>query len=146
MYKELIQKDIDALEREKSNSIKKKNILKILENIGTIFTDTYFHHKEVSKETIFERSIADRVKSRKQRLDIIIKNKENINNELFKEYFDYSNPDTMIKRLKDASDKKNQDLIESINKKLSKMKNIVKNVPKGKVFKIEENEKILDIA
>ena len=52
----------------------------------------------------------------------------------------------MIRRLKDASDKKNKDMIESINKKLSKMKNIVKNVPKGKVFKIEENEKILDVV
>ena len=45
-------------------------------------------------------SIADRLKSRKQKLDIINKKKENINNELFKEYFNYSNVDTMIKRLK----------------------------------------------
>ena len=50
-------------------------------------------------ELIFE-SIADRLKSRKQKLDIINKKKENINNELFKEYFNYSNVDTMIKRLK----------------------------------------------
>ena len=146
VYKKLTQKDVDAIEREISISIKKKNILKILENIGTIFTGTYFHHKEMSKGTIFERSIVGRVKSRKQRLDIIIKNKEKISNELFKEYLDYSNPDTMIKRLKDASDKKNKYMIESINKKLSKMKNIVKNVRKGKVFKTEENEKILDIV
>ena len=65
-----------------------------------------------------QRSIADRIKSRRQRLDIINKKKENINNGLFKEYFDYSNPDTMIKRLKDASDKRNEDMIESINKKM----------------------------
>ena len=44
LYKELIQKDIDVLEREKSNSIKKHNILKILENIGAIFTGTYLHY------------------------------------------------------------------------------------------------------
>ena len=31
LYKELIQKDIDRLQREKSNTIKKCNILKILE-------------------------------------------------------------------------------------------------------------------
>ena len=93
-----------------------------------------------------QRSIADRIKSRRQRLDIINKKKENINNELFKEYFDYSNPDTMIKRLKDASDKRNEDMIESINKKLTKMKNVVKNMPKDKAFKIEENEKIIDIV
>ena len=40
LYKELIQKYIDALEREKSNNIKKNNILKILENINAIFTGT----------------------------------------------------------------------------------------------------------
>ena len=32
-------------------------------------------------------------------------------------------------------------MIELINKKLTKMKNIIKNVPKDKSFKIEENEK-----
>ena len=34
LYQELIQKDIDALERKKSNKIKKNNIFKILENIN----------------------------------------------------------------------------------------------------------------
>ena len=59
------------------------------------------HYGKLPKETKFEKSIADRIKSRKERLDIINKNKENINNELFKEYFDYSNPrnyDQKIKR------------------------------------------------
>ena len=41
-------------------------------------------------------------------MDIINENKENINNQLFKEYFDYSNLDTTIRRLKDAGDEKNQ--------------------------------------
>ena len=52
----------------------------------------------------------------------------------------------MIKRLKDTSDKKNKNMIELINKKPTKMKNILKNVPKDKVFKIEENEKIINIV
>ena len=80
LFKELIQKDIAALKREKSNSIKKNNILKILENINAIFTGTYLHYRELSKRTIFERNIAEGIKLRKQRLDIINKNKENINN------------------------------------------------------------------
>ena len=50
LQKELIQKDIDALEREKSNSIKKNNNLKILKNIGAIFTGTYLHYGEVPKK------------------------------------------------------------------------------------------------
>ena len=145
MYKELIWKDIDALKREKSNGIKKYNILDILENTYTIFTGTYLHYKDVSEETKFERSITDRVKWRRQKMDIINKKKENINNELFNNYFDYLNPDTMFRRLRDSSDEKNKDMVESINKKLTKMKNIVKNVPKDKVSKIEENEKIIDI-
>ena len=62
MPKELIQKGINALERKKSNSIKKHNILKLLDNIGAIFTGAYLHYKDVPKETIFERSIAERAK------------------------------------------------------------------------------------
>ena len=99
------------------------------------------------KETIFEINIAERVKSRRQRLDIINKKKENINNELFNHYFGYLNPIIMLERLRnDESDEKNKDLVESINKKLTKMKNIVKNVPKDKVSRVEENEKIIDIV
>ena len=52
----------------------------------------------------------------------------------------------MLERLRDVSDERKKYLMESINKKLTKMKNIVKNVPKDKVFKVEENEKIIDIA
>ena len=49
----------------------------------------------------------------------INKEKENVNNKLFNDYFDYSNPGTMIKRLRDESDKKkNKNMVELINKKL----------------------------
>ena len=52
----------------------------------------------------------------------------------------------MLERLRGASDEKNKDLVESVNKKLTKMKNIVKNVPKDKVSRVEENEKVIDIV
>ena len=52
----------------------------------------------------------------------------------------------MFKRSRDGSDEKNKNLVESINKKLTKMKNIVKNVPKDEVSRVEENEKIIDIV
>ena len=52
----------------------------------------------------------------------------------------------MFERLRDSSDEKNKDLVKSINMKLAKLKNIVKNVPKYKVSKVEENQKIVDIA
>ena len=140
----MMQKDIDALEGEKSNSIKKYNILKSLKNINAVFTS--FYYRGLPKETINEGNIAQRIKSRRQRLDITNKKKENIDNKSFSHYFDYSNPDTMLKRLRDASDEKNKFMVESINKKLTKMRNIVKNVPKDKAFKIEENEKIFEIV
>ena len=47
----------------------------------------------------------------------------------------------MFERLRDTSDEKNKDLVKSINKKLTKLKNIVK-----KVAKVEQNEKIIDIV
>ena len=50
----------------------------------------------------------------------------------------------MFKKLKNTSDEKNKNLVESINKKLTKLKNIVKNVPKDEVSKVKENEKIID--
>ena len=63
-------------------------------------------------------SIAEKVKLRRQKFDIIKKKNENINNGLLSHYFDYSNPVIMFERLRDASDEKNKDLVESINKKL----------------------------
>ena len=52
----------------------------------------------------------------------------------------------MIEKLKNASYEKNKNMVESINKKLTKLKNIVKNVPKGEVSKVEENKKIIVIV
>ena len=37
-------------------------------------------------------------------------------------------------------------MVESINEKLTKLKNIVKNAPKDKVSKFEENEQTIDIV
>ena len=48
----------------------------------------------------------------------------------------------MFERLRDSSDEKNKSMVESINEKLTKLKNIVKNVPEDEVSKFEENEKI----
>ena len=65
---------------------------------------------------------------------------------MFNYYFDYSNPEIMFKKLRDASDEKNKNMVESINEKLTKVKNIVKNLPRDEVPTVEENEKIIDIV
>ena len=79
------QKDINTLEKSNSNKPEKHNVLDILDNVGKIFTGTYLHHKNAPKETIFEKSIAERIKLRKGRLGEIERKEQNINNELFKE-------------------------------------------------------------
>ena len=78
LYNELIQKDIDTLKREKSNRLEKYNILDIFNNVGSIFTGAYLHYKDVPKETMFERSIEERIKSRRGRLDEIKRKEQNI--------------------------------------------------------------------
>ena len=98
LYNELIQKDIDTLEKSKSNKPEKHNILDILDNVSTTFTGAYLHFKNVPKETIFERSVAEKIKSRKGRLNEIERKEQTINSKLFKEYFtDYQNPSNMYK-------------------------------------------------
>ena len=79
MCNELIKKDTDTLEIEKSDRSEKYNILNILNSVGSIFTGAYLHYKDVPKETIFERSIEERIKSRRGRLDQIKRKEQNIN-------------------------------------------------------------------
>ena len=103
LYNELIQKETDAMEKSGSNRPGKYNILNILNNVGSVFTGVYLHYKDVPKETMFERSIAERTKLRRERLDEIKRKEQNINNELFKEYFtDYKSPSNMYKKLSET--------------------------------------------
>ena len=100
------------------------------------------------KETIFERSIAERTKLRRQRSDEIERKEQNINNLLFKEYFtDYQSPSNMSKKLIETKNAEiNQTKVDFIKKILSKLQKTVDYVPKDKTYKIEENEKIIDIV
>ena len=147
MYNELIQKDTDALQREKSNSIKKYNILKILRNIGATFAGAYLHYKEVPKKPIVERSIAEGVKLRRKRTAEIEEEEKNINNELPKEYFsNYQSPSDMFKKLREAKGEWNEERVFLIREMLNKMKKTIKNVPENRKFMIKKNEKIINIV
>ena len=57
--------------------------LNILKSADSIFTGAYLHYIYVPKETMFERSIAERTKLRRERLDEIKRKELNINDELF---------------------------------------------------------------
>ena len=50
----------------------------------------------------YEESIAERIKLRKQKLDKIKEKEQNINNELFKKYFNYQSPSQMYNVLSDT--------------------------------------------
>ena len=109
LYNELIQKDVDALTKEKSNDTRKYNTLNILNNVVSIFTGTYLHYKYVPKETMFERSIAERIKLRKERFDEIKRKEQNRNSELCKAYFtDYQSPSNMYKKYVQKARQKTQ--------------------------------------
>ena len=80
LYENLIEPKVIELTRAKSSRGKNKrlNILNIYNNIeSSIFKDVYFHY--FNKPKITEESIAERIKLRKQRLDLIEKKKKYIN-------------------------------------------------------------------
>ena len=52
----------------------------------------------------------------------------------------------MCRRLGDAKGDVNKNQVYLIEKALTKIKNIVRNVPKDKTFEIKENEKVIDIV
>ena len=52
----------------------------------------------------------------------------------------------MFKRLSHASNERSKDQVKSINKTLTKIKNIVKNVPKDDALKTEENKNVIYIV
>ena len=52
----------------------------------------------------------------------------------------------MLNRLSDAKGDVNENQLYLINESLTKMKNIIRKVPENKRFKIEENEKIIEIV
>ena len=76
----------------------------ILNNLDSVLTRVYFHHKNKPEksESKFQKNIAERTNLRKEIFDEIAKQNKNIERELFKRYFDYSNPSDMYKALSEA--------------------------------------------
>ena len=75
------------------------------------------HYKDVPKEIIFERNIAEGIKLRRQKSNEIKEKEQNINNDLFKEYFKYQSPSDMYKKLNEPKNTEiNQIRVNSIKK------------------------------
>ena len=94
-----------------------------------------------------ERNIAENVKVRRTRIAEIEEEEKNVKNKLFKEYFThYLSPSDMYKKLRETDGERNEDQVYVIKKMLNKMKELIENVPENKTFKIEENQKIINIV
>ena len=108
LYFDLIILDIIKLQKAKSSRHKnrRKNILGVLEKLGSVFTKTYPHYystselESESKSEIkqSEENIAERTKLRRQRFDEIAEREKMINPELMKYYFTYLSPSNMYKK------------------------------------------------
>ena len=94
-----------------------------------------------------KESIAKKVHLRRGYVAKTKREEKNINNKFFKEYFTiYQSPSDMYKKLRKTEGKNNEDQVYLIKEVLNEMKKTVENVAKNKTFKIEENEKITNIA
>ena len=80
-------------------------------------------------------------------LTLIYTTKSCLNNKLLKEYFtNYQNPSNMYKKLRETESTRNENRVYLTKPVLNQMKKVIENVPENKIFKIEENEKIIDIV
>ena len=94
-----------------------------------------------------EESIAERTILRKGMVSEIDREKKQIKNNLFKNYFtNYQGPSDMYKKLPKTEGKKNEDRAYPIKKVIIKIKKLIEKVPEDKISMIEENEKIVNIV
>ena len=97
--------------------------MNVLDNIDSIFTGTYLHYKDVSKQTMF-KSVTERTELRRQKFDEIKRKEQNVSNYFFKAYFtDYQSPSKMYKILSKAENAEiNKTRVDLIKKVLTKLK------------------------
>ena len=140
--------------RDKHN---KKTYLqaKILFNLGEKIFKKLFDKKIIRSDSDqsgivkqeYEEGIAERTKLRKQRLDKNKGKQQNMNNELFKHYFNYQNPSKMYNALSDTKDTEKHNIqVNLIKSSLTDLKKDIGNESKDDVNKIEETNKTAGIA
>ena len=94
-----------------------------------------------------EESIAERTILRKGMVAEIDREKKQIKNNLFKNYFtNYQGPSDMYKKLPKTEGKKNEDRAYPIKKVIIKIKKLIEKVPEDKISMIQGNEKIVNIV
>ena len=81
-------------------------------------------------DVVYKESISERTKLRRQRLDKIKGKQQNINNKLFKHYFNYQSPSKMYETLSDPKSTKNHIRVKLIKSSLTDFKKTLKMNPK----------------
>ena len=95
----------------------------------------------------YEESIAERTKFRKQRLSNIKRKEQNINNKLFKNYFNYQSPSKMHNTLSDTKNTKEHNIqVNVIKSGLTDFKKDIGNKSKNDANKIKEINEVADIV
>ena len=130
-------------EKEKKNADETLNIIEKILDYNKNAQKIFQLASKVDKgklESKTEESIAERVKLK-------IKKEKKKKTNLFKYYFtNYQNPSDIYKKLRETEGKENEDQIYSIKEVLNKVKEKIKNLPENKVYIIEGNRKIINIA
>ena len=114
--------NVGALKHVKGKGKNKSNNIK-----SSFFEGVHLHYKDVPKEKEYEISNTERATLRRQ------------SNDLFRYYFNYLSLNNMRSRLGYTKGEINKDQVYLIKKALTKIKNIVENVPEDRRFKIKEN-------
>ena len=119
----------------------REQIFKKLVNKGIIKNDS--DQSDIKK---YEKSIAERIILRRQRFNEIANEEQNINKELFKKYFNFQMPTSMLKTLYNLNDKnKNNQLVYKIKDELTDFKEENENISKEEK-EIENIDRIIDIV
>ena len=137
IFKKLTNKGIINNDFDQSSIVEQKYKKEYKESIA----------KKTKLEPEFMESIAERNILRKQRLNEIANKEKTINNNLFKEHFEYSSPSNIYKYLNTATD------IEESKTKVNKMKNNLadfmikfENVPTNNTKKIRGRNNMVEIV
>ena len=120
----------------------RKNIIDFFEKGIFPFKGNVFKTKEEEKEKTKEEETEEFIKNV---ASFIEKKSEDINNDLFRKYFNFSGPIDLTKKLLKTKDaRKNSKFVEEIKNRLSNLKDEIENFFKEEI-KDEKPDKILEI-
>ena len=95
---------------------------------------------------MFEKSIKEITKLRRQRFDEIAKKEKKISSELFEQYFDYSSPSDMYKTFNETeSSEENKTQVNTIENKLTDLMETLKSSPTRDAKNIKNRNNLLGL-